>query len=286
LLPAFALGGCSAAILDPAGRIGADEKTLILTATALMLVIVVPVIAMTLAFAWKYRATNTQARYAPDWSHSTRIELVIWTVPCIIVAILAVITWQSSHDLDPYRPIVSSARPITIEVVALDWKWLFIYPEQQIATVNEIAFPVGVPVHFNVTSDTVMNAFFIPRLGSQIYAMPGMQTQLHLIAGKAGSYEGISANFSGDGFSDMNFTARATSAAGFQDWVAQVRRSSESLGPQAYAALARPGERHPVEYFAAVEPTLYAGIVDRQMAMCSGTAADAVALAVPARRPE
>jgi cytochrome o ubiquinol oxidase subunit 2 len=265
-LAASLLSGCSGAILDPAGRIGADEKRLLIATTALMLTVVVPVIVMTLFFAWKYRASNERAAYTPEWSHSTRIELVIWTVPFIIVALLAVLTWKSSHDLDPYKPIESSAKPITIEVVALDWKWLFIYPEQHIATVNEIAFPVGVPVNFKVTSDSVMNSFFIPRLGSQVYAMAGMQTQLHLIADRPGVYEGASANFSGDGFSDMKFTARATSAAQFDAWVKQVRQSSANLDAPRYAELAKPSEKQAVAYFAQVEPMLYAGIVDRTVA--------------------
>jgi cytochrome o ubiquinol oxidase subunit 2 len=272
LLPASMLAGCATSILEPAGRIGTAEKHLLLVTTGLMLLVVVPVIAMTLAFAWKYRASNPHATYAPQWAHSRRIELVTWSIPCIIIAILATLTWQSSHELDPYRPLAASEKPLTIDVVALDWKWLFIYPEQGIATVNEVAFPVGVPVSFRVTSDAVMNSFFIPRLGSQIYAMPGMQTQLHLVADQPGSYDGMSANFSGSGFSDMKFTAKATSAAGFQDWVEQVRKSPDSLGPQDYSALSRRSGKHPVRYFAAVDPTLYDGIVERYMAANDGPA--------------
>jgi cytochrome o ubiquinol oxidase subunit II len=264
------LSGCSHSILDSGGQIGADEKTLIVTATALMLIVVIPVIAMTLAFAWKYRASNDKATYTPNWSHSTKIEVVIWAVPCVIVAFLAVLTWKSSHDLDPFQPIESSAKPITIEVVALDWKWLFIYPEQHIATVNEIAFPVNVPVNFKVTSGSVMNAFFIPRLGSQVYAMAGMQTQVHLIANQPGAYEGVSANFSGDGFSDMKFTAKATSEEQFKDWVKQVRNSPETLDAKSYAELAKPSGKHAVEYFTDVEPMLYAGILNQYMGMNDG----------------
>jgi cytochrome o ubiquinol oxidase subunit 2 len=263
LLAAAMLGGCKASILDPAGKIGADEKSLILTATALMLLVVIPVIVMTVVFAWKYRASNSKASYAPEWAHSMRIELAVWSIPFVIIAILAVLTWNSSHDLDPYKPIASDARPVTIEVVALDWKWLFIYPELHIATVNEVAFPVNVPVNFRVTSDSVMNSFFIPRLGSQIYAMAGMESQVHLIANEPGAYEGISANFSGGGFSDMKFTAKATSEADFQDWVRQVRQAPQPLDTQRYMELSKPGGKHPVEYFATVDPMLYAGIVER-----------------------
>lgn len=176
------LGGCNMEILSPKGDIGAQEKTLLFTATGLMLLVVIPVIIMILTFAWKYRASNTKADYQPKWAHSTAIEVVVWTVPCIIVAILAVITWRSTHALDPYKPLVSEHKPVTIEVVSLDWKWLFIYPEYDIATVNEIAFPVDVPVNFRITSASVMNSFFIPQLGSQIYSMAGMETKLHLNA--------------------------------------------------------------------------------------------------------
>jgi cytochrome o ubiquinol oxidase subunit 2 len=269
-MSASLLNGCGGSILDPAGRIGADEKTLIITTTALMLIVVIPVIVLTLAFAWKYRASNTRATYSPDWAHSTRIELAIWTLPCIIIGILAVLTWKSSHDLDPYKPIESGAKPITIEVVALDWKWLFIYPEQHIATVNELAFPVDVPVNFKVTSDSVMNTFFIPRLGSQVYAMAGMQTQVHLVANRPGAYDGVSANFSGDGFSDMKFTAKATSAAEFEDWVKQVRQSPDPLDTLHYSELAKPGGKHAVEYFANVDPMLYASIVEKYMGVDDG----------------
>jgi cytochrome o ubiquinol oxidase subunit 2 len=286
LLPALAaclLTGCAGSILDPAGRIAAREKHLILVATGLMLLVVIPVIAMTLAFAWRYRASNARATYAPQWASSKRIELVTWSIPCIIIAILATLTWRTSHELDPYRPIAAGVKPITIDVVALDWKWLFIYPEQRIATVNEIAFPVGVPVSFRITSHSVMNSFFIPRLGSQVYAMPGMQTQLNLIADQPGSYDGMSANYSGPGFSDMKFTARATSAAGFEDWVEQVRNSSESLAAKTYSALAERSRKNAVQYFAAVDPMLYDSIVEQYVAaneapaMCGpGDAAAAV----------
>ncbi len=220
------LGGCNMEILSPKGDIGAQEKTLLFTATGLMLIVVIPVIVMTLAFAWKYRASNTQAEYKPDWHHSNRIEAVVWLVPCVIIAILGWITWESTHKLDPYRPLDSEVKPVTIQAVSLDWKWLFIYPEQGIATVNEIAFPKDTPVNFQITSDSVMNSFFIPQLGSQIYSMAGMMTKLHLIANEEGVFDGISANYSGGGFSGMRFKAIATSEQGFQDWVAKEAKAS------------------------------------------------------------
>jgi cytochrome o ubiquinol oxidase subunit II len=260
LLPlagAVLLGGCDWAVLDPKGPIGVQERSIIATATWLMLIIVVPVVLMTGAFAWRYRASNASARYSPDWDYSLAIAAAMVLVPTAIVACLGVIAWRTSHTLDPYRPLSSEVRPITIEVVALDWKWLFIYPDQQLATVNEIAFPTDVPVHFRITSASVMNSFFIPQLGSQIYAMSGMQTQLSLIANQEGTFDGMSANFSGGGFSDMKFKAIATTKAGFDEWTQRVKGSNELLDGAAYAALAKPSERHQVEYFSMVDKQLF-----------------------------
>src|ERR1700712_5606241 len=189
IFPAFLtlfLSGCKMELLDPKGSVGMAEKDLILTATYAMLIVVVPVIFLTLFFAWKYRESNTSATYMPKWAHSTKIVIVMWLVPSLIIFYLGILTYKSTHALDPYKPLVSEVTPITVEVVALDWKWLFIYPELGIATVNQIEFPVGTPVNFKITSDSVMNSFFIPQLGGQIYAMAGMQTKLHLIADEAG----------------------------------------------------------------------------------------------------
>ncbi len=257
-------------VLDPKGQVAADEKTLIITATLLMLIVVVPVILMTLWFAWKYREGNTDAAYMPNWSYSHRIEAVVWAIPCAIILVLGVLTWKTTHTLDPFRPLDSKVKPITVEVVALDWKWLFIYPDQHIASVNELAFPAGVPVDFKITSDSVMNVFFIPQLGSQVYAMAGMQTQLHLIADAPGVYDGLSTNFSGAGFPDMKFKARATSQADFDAWVAKVKASPGRLGLDNYAELAKPSEKDPVRYFSAVEPVLYAAVLDKYMDKSSG----------------
>lgn len=207
--------------LDPArpeGQVGIEQKNLILIATGLMLLVVIPVIIMTLAFAWKYRASNKAATYTPDWSHSTKIEAAVWIIPILIIIALGYVTYHSTHKLDPYRPLDSDVKPVQIDVVALDWKWLFIYPEQGIATVNKIVFPANTPVNFRVTSDAVMNSFFIPGLGGQIYAMAGMTTKLHLIANENDEFDGISANYSGAGFTGMKFKLlpppRKTSTSG------------------------------------------------------------------------
>ena len=258
---AACLSGCSAGILDPKGSVGVAEKQLIATSTWAMLIVVIPVIVLTLWFAYRYRATNRSATYAPKWSHSTAIEVVVWTVPTLIIIFLGVLTWNTSHELDPYKPIESNVKPITVDVVALDWKWLFIYPDLGIATVNQLALPVGTPVNFNITSDSVMNSFFIPQLGTQIYAMAGMQTRLHLIADHAGDFDGLSANFSGKGFSDMKFRTIATNQQDFDAWVQKVKASSTQLSMDKYAQVAQPSEKVPVQYFSTVDPKLFNNII-------------------------
>ncbi|MFQ1064439.1 ubiquinol oxidase subunit II [Bordetella trematum] len=264
------LGGCSLELLSPKGEVGAQEKVLLLTATGLMLLIVVPVIFMTIWFVWKYRASNTEAEYLPTWSHSGRIEFVVWTIPCIIIIILAVITWRSTHALDPYKPLESDVKPVTIEVVSMDWKWLFIYPEYDIATVNQIVFPVNTPLNFRITSNSVMNSFFIPQLGSQIYSMAGMETKLHLIANEEGDYAGLSANYSGGGFSGMRFRAIATSQQKFEDWVKQAKDSGQALTPAVYDALAKPSERNPVTLYSDVPAGMFDFIMHNQMSKMAG----------------
>ncbi|QWA12442.1 cytochrome o ubiquinol oxidase subunit II [Sodalis ligni] len=261
------LSGCDMALMNPKGQIGLEQRSLILTALGLMLLVVIPAIVMAVVFAIKYRATNTKATYSPNWSHSGKVELVVWTVPILIIIFLATLTWKSTHALDPGKPIASNAKTINIEVVAMDWKWLFIYPEQGIATVNQIAFPVNVPVKFNITSNSVMNSFFIPRLGGQIYAMAGMNATLHLIANEPGAYNGISSNFSGRGFSGMKFTAIATpDQQGFDEWVQKVKSSPETLNTMdAYEQLAAPSEFHPVEYFSSVKPDLFDSVIGKFM---------------------
>jgi cytochrome o ubiquinol oxidase subunit 2 len=266
LLPLLLLSGCNWEVLDPQGAIGMSEKTLLITSLLLMLLIVVPVIVLTLAVAFHFRASNTKAMYRPDFNHSLPIEIIIWVIPCLIILVLGVITWDSTHSLDPYRRIASGGRkPINVEVVALDWKWLFIYPDLHVASVNEMAMPVGTPVSFNITSDTVMNSFFIPQLGSQIYAMAGMQTRLHLMADHPGTYRGISANFSGDGFSDMNFNAIATDQAGFNAWVQKAHQSGATLDSGAMAKLEQASQDVPVSYFGSVTGDPYEDLVSSFM---------------------
>ncbi len=262
----LALGGCSDIdLLNPQGSIGLQERTLILLALGLMLLVVIPVILLTLYFAWRYRASNTEATYAPKWSHSTSIEVVVWTIPCVIVLFLAVLIWRTTHSLDPYKPLQADAAPVRVEVVALNWKWLFIYPDYGVASVNRLEIPVNTPVDFKITSESIMNSFFIPQLGSQIYAMAGMQTQLHLIADRPGTYQGMSSAFSGPGFSDMHFDAVATSRKDFDEWVRQAKASPLSLDNATYKSLEQPSIKNPVAVYAHVAPQLFAGIVDQYM---------------------
>ena len=267
------LGGCNVALMNPAGPIAEKEKALILIALVLMLLVVVPVIIMTIVFAIKYRASNTKAEYKPDWAASHKIEMIVWGVPCLIVLALCIICWNSTHALDPKRPLESSIKPLEIDVVALNWRWLFIYPEQHIATINEISIPVGTPVKFVITSETVMNSFFIPRLGSQIYAMNGMESRLNLVADKAGVYDGISANFSGAGFSWMNFKTYASSQFDFNNWVAKVKQSSDTLTQDTYADLTKPSEDHGVHYYSIVDAALFDSIVNKYMSAQMGKTA-------------
>lgn len=252
-------GNYNMVLINPKGAIAVEQQTLIITAIMLMLIVVVPVIFMALTFAWKYRASNKEAKYHPNWAHSNKIEVVIWIIPIIIIAILGTITWKTTHELDPFKPIVTHKKPMTIEVVSLDWKWLFIYPEQGIATVNELAFPKDVPIEFKVTSDSVMNSFFIPQLGGQIYAMAGMQTKLHLIGNEAGEYGGISSNYSGRGFSGMKFTAIVTPTKDkFDQWVSKVLASPNNLNATSdFKTLAAPSENNPVTYFSSVKSNLF-----------------------------
>lgn len=253
------LGGCSTILLfDPKGPIGEAERFVIIAAIVLMLIVVIPVFIMAFWFPRKYRASNIESTYMPKWSHSARIEFFMWSVPIAIVMALAILAWTSTHSLDPYKPIHSADKPINIEAVSLDWKWLFIYPDQNIATVNQITFPVNVPVSFKITSDTVMASFFIPQLGSQIYAMAGMQTRLHLLADKPGAYAGHNQQFTGSGYADMHFKANAVSREEFQSWVQKIRQSPEKLDLDRYEKLAKPSVGyHPVTYFCSVKPDLF-----------------------------
>ncbi|WP_371822996.1 ubiquinol oxidase subunit II [Raoultella sp. HC6] len=259
------LSGCSWTLFNSKGAVGIEQRNLIITAIMLMLIVVIPAIVMTFLFAWRYRAGNRSARYTPEWAHSNKVEIIVWGVPLCIIVVLAIVVWVSTHRLDPYRPLESSQPPLTVEVVATDWKWVFIYPEQGIATVNDLVFPVNRPVSFQITSDATMNTFFIPQLGGQIYAMAGMRTQLNLIANETGDYAGMSGNFSGPGFSDMKFVAHATSASQFDAWVSQVKQGDHPLDFSGFKRLALPSEKHPPEYFSAVEHGLFQSVIDQFM---------------------
>jgi cytochrome o ubiquinol oxidase subunit 2 len=273
-IPVFAcLGGCDAVLLHPAGDVAVQQRDLIIASTCLMLLIVVPVLAFTVIFAWRYRATNTAAIYEPDWHHSTQLEVLIWTAPLLIIIALGALTWISAHLLDPYRAIertgpdkrvASDAKPIIVEVVALDWKWLFFYPDLGIATVNELAAPLDVPINFKITSGTVMNSFFVPALAGQIYAMAGMETKLHAVINKPGVYDGFSANYSGAGFSHMNFKFHGMTKSDFDRWVAGIKAKGTTLDAAAYGTLETPSEETPVTYFAHASPDLY----DKILNMC------------------
>ncbi len=249
--------GQDLAVLHPAGVVGQKERNLLVFASLLSLIVVVPVFGLTFWIAWKYRASNTKAVYRPDWDGSRTLETIWWLVPLALISVLSVVTWQSSHDLDPFKPITSQTRPLTIQVVALDWKWLFIYPEQHIASVNYLQFPVNTPLNFQITADAPMNSFWIPKLGGQIYAMSGMSTQLHLITDQAGSYHGSSANISGRGFAGMKFTARAGTATDFRAWVNKVKQSPQTLNEHTYTALSRPSENNRPTYYTSDDQNMY-----------------------------
>lgn len=260
------LTSCKYAVLNPKGMVAATEKDLIILATNLMLIVVIPVIILSLVIAWRYRASNTKAAYTPNWSHSYLLEAIWWTIPIIIITILATITWRSTHSLDPYKPLDVKGKPLVIQAVALDWKWLFIYPEQNIATVNFVEFPAHRPVHFDITADAPMNSFMITQLASQIYAMGGMKTQLNLIADEPGDYRGMSTNFSGEGFSGMRFVARAAaSPQAFNDWVNNEKRTHRALSIDAYNELAKPSSYNPVKTYAPVAPGLFNHIIMKFM---------------------
>jgi cytochrome o ubiquinol oxidase subunit 2 len=238
----FALKG-SIDVFSAAGPIAAKERNLILLASALSLIVIIPVFLLTFYIVWRYRETNTQARYDPDFDHSPLLETIWWLIPFALIGILAVVAWQSSHALDPYRPLQSDKKPLTIQVVALQWRWLFLYPEQGVASLNYVQMPTGRPVHFEITADAPMNSFWLPKLGGQIYAMSGMETQLNLMADKTGEYRGVSANISGSGFSDMFFTARAVPQEKFDDWAVSAKRN-HPLKMSDYKLLARPSTDH------------------------------------------
>jgi cytochrome o ubiquinol oxidase subunit II len=266
LIGAAALGACSQGVLDPQGPIASAQRLLLINSTAIMLVVVVPVIIATLVFAWWYRSSNTRASRGADESYEGRIEFVVWSIPALTVILLSGVIWIGSHQLDPRAPVRGTSQPLRVDVVALDWKWLFIYPDQGVAAVNQLVIPAGTPVKFRLTSATVMNSFFVPQLGSQIYTMGGMTTHLNLLADKPGEYSGFSANFSGDGFSGMRFVVRSVPAADFNAWLEQVRGTGTGLDDAGYAELAKPSKAVPPTTYRSVEPRLFERIIDLTVA--------------------
>jgi cytochrome o ubiquinol oxidase subunit II len=260
-----ALSGCERGVLDPAGPVGGAERVILLDSLAIMLAIVVPTIVCILAFAWWYRATNLRARYAPQWAYSGRLELLVWSIPALVIVFLGGIAWIASHDLDPAKPLSAHREPLEVQVVALDWKWLFIYPEQHIASVNRLVAPVGTPVHFRLTSASVMNVFFVPQLGSEIYAMYGMVTDLNLQADRSGTFHGLAAQVNGDGFSDMHFDTRAVSPEEFSEWVSAAQTSGPALDDAAYRLLLRQSSNIEPYTYHSVAPHLFEAIASQQL---------------------
>ncbi|MEM7194022.1 MAG: ubiquinol oxidase subunit II [Pseudomonadota bacterium] len=275
LICLFVLGGCDLVVMNPSGDVARQQASLIWIATGLMLIVVIPVFILVGLFAWKYRASNKGADYDPNWHHSTTVEIVMWTIPLIIIMILSGITFVATHRLDPYtplsrispdQPVPSERDPLVIEVVAMKWKWLFFYPEQGVATVNELAAPVDREIQFKITSDALMNSFFIPALAGQIYAMSGMETQLHAVINEPGVYDGFSSNYSGHGFSHMKFKFLGFDDSGFDTWVNKVRTTGSRIDEPVYLALEEPSTDHPVVYYSAVSDKLYHNILNRCVA--------------------
>jgi cytochrome o ubiquinol oxidase subunit 2 len=271
LLAALALAAvhyfqtANVAVLAPRGPIAQKERNLIVFTLALSLIVVIPVFILLIGFAWRYRESNSKAKYSPELDHNVVAETIWWLVPTALIVVLSVVAWRSSHSLDPFKPIDSSTPPMTIQVVAMDWKWLFIYPQQNVATVNYVQFPVNTPLSFQITSDAPMNSFWIPQLGGQIYAMPGMSTQLHLMATQAGSFRGSSANISGQGFAGMDFIAKASSKDEFNSWLRAVKKSSYQLDVSSYNSLAKPSVDNAVAYYSTEQGSLFANVMMKYM---------------------
>jgi cytochrome o ubiquinol oxidase subunit 2 len=264
ILSALLLGGCGG-VLDPHGPVGASEKLILIDSVAIMLSIVLPVILATLGFAWWFRASNKRATYLPDWSFSGHLELIIWAIPALVITFLGGIAWFGSHALDPYKAL-SSMKPVEIQVVSLDWKWLFIYPAEGIASVNQLTVPTGTPLHFRLTSAGVMNSFFVPELGSQIYTMAGMTSQLSLQADSPGEYHGLSAQFSGAGFADMGFKVEAVPAQEYVHWVSAAKSHGTALDKREYLALAASSKNTQPRIYNAVDSALFDAIVGQTVA--------------------
>lgn len=262
--------GVDVAVLNPQGEIADKQRTLLVFASALSLIIVIPVYSLLLFFAWRYRDGNKKAAYRPNWANNKWLEIIWWSIPAVIVLILAVITWRTSHELDPYRALESDKEPVKVQVISLQWKWLFIYPEQQVASVNQLQIPEQTPIELSLTSDAPMNAFWVPSLGSQVYAMSGMSSKLHLLANHTGDYRGSSANISGKGFADMTFTVRASTREEFDTWAQSTRQGSPGLDMTAYNELAKPGTIDQPAFYTLTDQDLYAKILMKYMEPHSG----------------
>ena len=267
LIGAATLGGCNEGVLNPQGPIAVAERQILFNSLGIMLAIVIPVILATFGVAFWFRASNGHANYRPDFVYSGRIEVLVWSIPLMTVLLVGGVAWVGAHDLDPRKPIASEVKPVTVQVVSLDWKWLFIYPDQGMASVNHLVVPVGTPISLELTSAGVMNSFFVPQLGSQIYTMAGMTTHLQLQADKAGSYPGFSAQFSGDGFADMTFKADAMPNANFSQWVDAARATGPTLDAKAYADLVKPSEAVATFTYRGVSSDLFSHIVMPEMSM-------------------
>ena len=266
LLPALLVAGCKGNVLDPHGPIAAAESTMLIDSLFIMLAIIGPAIILTFAFAWWFRAGNTKAQYRPEWAYSGRVELLIWSVPLLTIIFLGGIAWIGAHDVDPAIPIPSKNKTINVQVVSLDWKWLFIYPDQHVAALNQLVIPVDTPVNFILTSSSVWNSFFVPQLGSQIYTMKGMTTHLNLLADREGSYYGLSTHFSGDGFSQMHFDVESVSNDAFNTWIKTAQGAGSALDSASYTELAKQSIGDPPRTFNSVEPNLFDKVVVEKLA--------------------
>lgn len=269
-LPVLLLGGCSLVLLHPAGYVARQQSDVMVTTTIIIASIIIPVLIAVGVVAWRYRASNTQARYEPEWDHSPQIELLVWAWPMLVIIAVGAVSWIGTHRLDPYRPLThvtrdkpvpAGVKPLEIEVVSLPWKWLFLYPQYGVATVNELAAPIDRPIAFKLTAAQFMNSFFIPTLAGQIYTMPGMQTQLNAVINLPGRYQGFSANYSGAGFTDMRFLFQGLEQPAFEQWIRKVQASTAQLDRAAYEGLKRPSRGEPVHYYARFMPDLYTRIL-------------------------
>jgi cytochrome o ubiquinol oxidase subunit 2 len=269
-------------ILDPQGPIGAADKTILIDSLAIMLAIVVPTIVAVFGFAYWFRASNAKARYLPHWAYSGRLELVVWSIPTLTIILLGGVAWIGAHQLDPAKPVEGSAKPLTIQAVSLDWKWLFLYPDQQVATINTLTVPAGVPLRFELTSSSVMNVFFIPQFGSMIYTMNGMATQLNLRADNPGTFGGLSAHFSGDGFSDMHFDVHVVPPEQFSKWAQDASRAEKSLDELSYGEIAKPSTKNQPAIYRLADPQLFHSIVMQKLPPSPGFQAGVKGAALPA----